>query len=137
MVDMRKRTTPRGEDGLQVGLNKGQKPIDELKDCVDNEMDGQGGTVRGIEEKKESGFCDRSGREEKEYDICGGGEDMEKEDTRDFPILSASDRIYLDEILRKSIEKSGKTVSTELAELTENIKKGDINALRTLIAALR
>ncbi len=124
MVGMRKRSSPRGEDRLQVGLNTSQEPRDELKGYVDSEKDGQCRTVRGIEEKKES-------------DICDEGNDRKKEDTRDFPILSESDRIDLDDILRRSIAKPGKTVSTELAELTEKVKQGDTKTLKTLIAALR
>ncbi len=134
---MRKNSNPRGEGRLQAGLNSGQEPRDELKDYADNEKYGQGGTVHGIEEKKESDVCDRYGREEKEYGICDGGDNREKENTRNLPILTESDKIIIDDILRKSIVKPSKPASTELAELTEKIKQGDTKALKTLIAALR
>ncbi len=136
-MDMRKNSNPRGEGRLEVGLNSGQEPRDELKDYADNEKDGQGGTVHGIEEKNESGVCDRYGREEKDYGICDGGDDREKEDTRNFPIITEKDKIIIDDIVRRSIVKPSKPASTELAELTEKIKQGDIKALKTLIAALR
>ncbi len=121
---MKKRSSPRGEDSLQVVLNTSQKPGDEFRHYAYNEKDEQYRTVSGIEEKRES-------------DVCDEGNDQKKEDTRDFPVLSESDIIDLDAILSRSIVKSGKTVSTELAELKEKIHQGDTKALKTLISALR
>ncbi len=138
VVDMRRNGDPRGEEGLQVGLNSGQEPRDELKDYADNEKGGQCGTVHGIEEKKESVVSDRYGSEEEEEDgICVRDGDREKDDTKNLPILMESNQKIIDDILKRSVANPSKPASAELSELTEKIKQGDARALRTLIAALR